>query len=326
MTHSIGTTSRRAISLGLTLLLLIFAATAQNQTDQTASSAPQPTVKLNVLVLDESKRGVNDVKQDEIRISEDGVEQKISLFERDIRPLSYGLMLDASGSLRKYAEQIPEAGGKFIRISRPEDEGFVMRFVNRETIEMLHDFSPNKSDLLKSLDDYYIEGGQTAFVDAVYLAVQRFARHKLDSGSEKRRRVLVLISDGDDRDSYYKRDQLVKLLRENDVQIFAIGLVEELDEQARELNRPRDARKRATELLDRLAAETGGRVYYPRSAKEMMTAIDDISNDLQTQYLIGYNPSPNPNSKSYRKIKVSLVGAKETRGVIAPPGYTPSNK
>jgi Ca-activated chloride channel family protein len=294
---------------------------------QTAQqSVAPPSVRIGVLVLDNSKHAVTDVKQEELRVLEDGVEQTISLFARDARPLSFALAIDSSGSLRTQHGQVIEAGRKFIRSTGPGDEGFVMRFVDNDHIEVLQDYTSNKTDLLDSLDDIFPEQGATAFVDAVYLAAEKISQHKKATGDETHRRVLVLVTDGDDRGSFYKADKLFKLLRESDVQIFAIGLVDELDKEDQGSIFPRKPRKHAVALLDRLASETGGRVYYPGSPDEVSKAVSDLVSDLRAQYVIGYSTAPNKKSKSYRKVSVSMAGAKETRAVIARTGYTVSSK
>ncbi|MBV9211225.1 MAG: VWA domain-containing protein [Acidobacteria bacterium] len=286
-------------------------------------AAKTPAVKINLLVLDDSKHAVNDVTQEELHVFEDEVEQKITLFSKDEAPLSYGLAIDNSGSLRSQIEDVIEAAREVVNANKAEDETFVLRFVDRENINILQDFTSNKAALNRALDSLYPEGGQTALIDAVYTAAKHVAERKQSANGQNRRSALILISDGENRDSLNKTETLFNFLRENDVQIFVIGLVELLGTEAGGFNKkpkPRDS----IELLERLAKETGGRAFYPKSAKQLTETVNDIMRDLRTQYVIGYTPASNPKSKPYRKLKVTVTGAKgrEKRSAIIRAGYT----
>ena len=322
MANSTTTGPGRAMLFALSLAVLVFSTKAQLQTEQPTTKSPAPIVKLNVLVLDDSKHAVNDVNQNEFHVFEDDVEQQISYFSKEQMPLSYGLVVDNSGSLRSQFREVTEAGKRIVNANRPEDEAFVMRFVSSDKIDILQDFTSNKTALDRSLDQLFPEGGETALIDAVFVAVLHMAKGGKDNSGNLRRRALVLVSDGDDRQSASKAETLIDYLRKSDIQIYVIGLVSELSDRAGPFGQ-KVTRGDAIVMLNRLARETGGQAFFPKSAEQFSNAVTDIIRDLRTQYLIGYNPTDNPKSKAYRNVSVKLDLKKgaEKRTVITRPGY-----
>jgi Ca-activated chloride channel family protein len=288
-----------SILTSLFLLTTVGLAPAQAQ-DSTAS--PTPLMKLSVRVIDSSKQPVNDARQEDFQVFEDGVPQTVSFFSKDDLPLSYGLVIDSSGSLRTQINQVLEAGQLILRSNKPEDETFISSFT--QEIEMTQEITTNKATLLSALDTLKVRMGQTALIDALYLSADYLAQKTKSSG---RRRALILVSDGEDRNSFYKEDKLVEILQTNDVQVFIIGLINELDREGGLIKR--SARDRATQLLERIAKESGGRVFYPRSRDDILEMAVEIMRDLRSQYVLGYSPAPNPKSKKRRKIKVTVAAA-----------------
>jgi Ca-activated chloride channel family protein len=278
-------------------------------------------VNLNVRVIDRNNRPIGDVRQDEFRVMEDGVVQPIEFFSKEEVPISYGLAIDTSGSLRTQIDRVIEAGKVLINNNKPGDETFLERFIDSEHIETVQDFTADKTMLEEALDDLIVEGGQTAVVDGVYLAAEHVAQYKKgDDLNDRRRRALIVVTDGEDRSSYYKQDQLFARLREEDVQIFVIGFVNELDKEGGLIKKsPRD---KATSLLDRIAKETGGRTFYPTSIAELPQIAQEISRDMRTQYLISYNPTNKALDGSYRSIKVAVadVSGREHRVALTRSG------
>lgn len=279
-------------------------------------------VNLNVRVIDRLNRPINDVRQDEFIVFEDGVRQPVQFFSREEIPISYGLAIDTTGSLRTQIDKVIEAGKTIINSNKPGDETFLVRFVDSEKIETVQDFTANKSALEDALDSLYIEGGQTAIIDAVYLSAERIANYKKGDTDDRRRRALILVTDGEDRSSYYKQDQLFQKLREEDVQIFIIGFVNELDREGGMISK--SPREKAVKLIDRLAKETGGRAFYPQSLAELPGIANEIVRDLRTQYVIGYYPTNNARDGSYRAIKVQVADApgKDKRIALTRSGRT----
>ena len=261
-------------------------------------------VQLHVRVIDRNNRPINNVSQAEFQVFEDGVKQPIEYFTREEVPISYGLAVDTSGSLRTQLPTVLEAGKTIINANRPGDETFLVRFVGRDNTETVQDFTANKEALGDALDNMYTEGGQSAVVDAVYLSAEHVAEYKKGNESDRRRRALIVITDGEDRNSYYNQEQLFARLREEDVQIFVIGFVNELDKEAGFIRKsPRD---KAVNLINKLASETGGRAFFPESLSEMPQIANEIIRDLRTQYVIAYNPTNKTQDGSFRTIKVTV--------------------
>ena len=157
----------------------------------------------------------------------------------------------------------------------------------------------------EALDNLYVEGGQTAIIDAVYLAAETVDKYeKSRDPNDKKRRALILVTDGEDRDSFYKETQLFELLREADVQIFTVGFVTELSKDGGFITKSPQGKAKA--LLERLATETGGKSYFPASTGELSAIAQDIAGELRTQYLVSYTPTNENRDGTFRNIKVAV--------------------
>lgn len=280
-------------------------------------------VNLNVRVIDRLNRPINDVRQEEMRVFENGVPQEVVYFSREEVPISYGLVIDNSGSLRSQIQQVVEAGKTIVNSNKLGDETFLVRFVDKDHIETMQDFTPNKAALVDALDNLYVQGGQTAVRDAVYLSAEHVAEHKTgDDMDDRRRRALILITDGEDRDSYYTEENLFARLRESDVQIFVVGFVKELDKEGGFIRK--SPREKAAGFLDRLAKDTGGRAFFPESTSELEQIAGEITRDLRTQYRVGYSPTNKARDGSYRALRVAIADAagRDKRIAVTRPGYT----
>jgi Ca-activated chloride channel family protein len=261
-------------------------------------------VQLHVRVIDRNNRPINDVPQNAFHVFEDGVPQTIETFTREEVPISYGLAVDTSGSLRSQLQSVIDAGKTIINANRPGDETFLVRFISSDKIETVQDFTPNKDLLMDGLDSFYVEGGQTAIIDAVYLSAEHVSEYRKGDEGDRRRRALIVITDGEDRNSFYKQEQLFSKLREEDVQIFVIGFVNELDKEAGLIRK--SPREKAVTLINKLATETGGRAFFPESIADLPQIAGEIIRDLRTQYVIAYNPTNKTQDGSFRSIKVSV--------------------
>lgn len=300
------------------VFLACWQAVAQTPQSSGPSTDQSRMVVLNVRVADASGHAMTEVGQDSFRVVEDGIPQKISLFSKAEIPITYGLVIDCSGSLRAQLEGVVQAGAKIVESSKAEDEGFLIRFISSDKIEMVQDITVNKRRLVEGLENLYVEGGRTAVIDAVYLAAERLVKRRVEDKS-LRRYALVLITDGEDRNSQYKKEQLFGLLGSADIQIYAIGFKGDMKEKSKEP---------AKELLTRLATTTGGRVFFPKSNNELTTIADEIVNDLRTQYLIGYIPTDQQAAASFHKVEVSIADDpnKEKRIAITRLGYSESKR
>lgn len=272
---------------------------------------PESTLKINtdlvslhVRVIDRNNRPIDNVTQNEFHVFEDGVPQPIESFTREEVPISYGLAVDTSGSLRTQLQSVIDAGKSIINSNKKGDETFLVRFISSDKIETVQDFTDKKDLLMDGLDSFYIEGGQTAIIDAVYLSAEHVSEYKRGDEGDRRRRALIVITDGEDRNSFYKQEQLFSRLREEDVQIFVIGFINELDKDSGFIRKsPRD---KATALINKLATETGGRAFFPESISELPQIANEIVRDLRTQYVVSYSPTNKTPDGSFRAIKVTV--------------------
>src|SRR4029079_17369353 len=163
--------------------------TAANDSQAAPTSTPTPSpeatpddeplkidtelVNLSVRVVDRNNRPINNLQEGDFKVMEDGVPQKIEFFSRSEIPTNYSLVLDNSGSLRSQLEKVIEAGKIIVDTNRKDDETSIIRFVSRDKITVEQPFTANKQDLDDTLDNLYIEGGQTAIIDAVSVDVQQ---------------------------------------------------------------------------------------------------------------------------------------------------------
>src|SRR5256714_2009412 len=270
-------------------------------------------VTLHVRVIDRNNHPINRLSKDEFKILEDGVPQPIFSFTEEEVPVIYGLAVDTSGSLRPQFNQVVDAAKTIINSNKKGDETFLERFISSDKIETIQDFTPSKDALMDGLDTLYIEGGQTAVIDGVFLAAEHVADYKKGGDDDKRRRALIVVTDGEDRASYYQETQLFQALREEDVQIFVIGFVNELDADKGLIRKsPRD---KAVTLLNKLASDTGGRAFFPQSIFQVPQIFHEIVIVLCTRYGISYDPTHKAHDGTYRAIKVVVdqPGAGEKR-------------
>jgi Ca-activated chloride channel family protein len=261
-------------------------------------------VQLHVRVIDRNNKPINNVPQGDFHIFEDGVPQTIETFTREEVPISYGLAVDTSGSLRTQLQSVIDAGKTIINSNKGGDETFLVRFISSDKIETVQDFTDNKELLMDGLDSFFVEGGQTAIIDAVYLSAEHVSEYRKGDEGDRRRRALIVITDGEDRNSFYKQEQLFAKLREEDVQIFVIGFVSELDKDAGLIRK--SPREKAVGLINKLASETGGRAFFPDSVADLPQIANEIIRDLRTQYVISYNPTNKAQDGTYRAIKVTV--------------------
>jgi Ca-activated chloride channel family protein len=277
-------------------------------------------VTLNIRVIDRNNRPIDNVRQNDFHVFEDGIPQAVEFFTREEVPISYGLAVDTSGSLRTQLTSVIDAAKTIINSNKTGDETFLVRFISSDKIETVQDFTASKDLLLDGLENLYVEGGQTAIIDAVYLSAEHVAEYKKGDESDRRRRALILVTDGEDRNSFYKEPQLFQRLREEDVQIYVIGFVSELDKDAGFIRKsPRD---KAINLINKLASESGGRAFFPQSLSELPEIARAIVRDLRTQYVLSYNPTNKTRDGSYRAIRVVVDdgASRDKRIALTRPG------
>jgi len=251
-------------------------------------------VQLPVSVLDKDGHPVSGLEKDHFQIFEDGVQQKISLFKHEDIPVSVGLVIDNSGSMRNKREQVNSAALSFARESNREDETFVVNFDDTAYLEQ--EFTSNITDLVAALN-HLDSRGQTALYDAVYLSADHLNHGKKD------KKALLLISDGEDNKSKLSRDKVLAKLRESKITVYAIGLLEENHVRGGLFGR---SSSKAREVLDKFAETTGGRAYFPQSVEGVGALCRRIAHDIRNHYTLGYTPSNRTLDGSWRKITVRV--------------------
>lgn len=180
--------------------------------------------------------------------------------------VSYGIVVDNSGSYRLLLERIIDLVKDIVGSNGGNDETFLVTFVDSDKVRLHQDLTSSKELLSDAAEEMYIEGGQTAILDAVSFS----AKHLVEktSSTPERPRVLVLISDGDERASAAKIEDVIKYLRDEKIRLFAIGISDE---------------KVAMKILDRLTKETGGKKYLPKSRAETPELVKSLSADMRTK-------------------------------------------
>ncbi|HYJ90826.1 MAG TPA: VWA domain-containing protein [Pyrinomonadaceae bacterium] len=262
-------------------------------------------VNIDVRVVDRNGRPVNGLKQSDFKVFEEGEPQQIQFFSTSEVPTNYTMVVDNSGSMRQQLDKVIEAGKILVNANHKDDETSIIRFVGNDKITIDQDFTANKGDLDEALDNMFIEGGQTAVRDAVYLAAQRVSEYeKSNKAEDRKRRAIILVSDGEDRNSYYSEAQLFEMLRESNVQIYVIGFINDLDTEAGFIRKSPKEKSKA--FLQRLADETGGRAYFPNSISELPDIAKSIGSELRMQYSIGYLPPNDVQPGAVRSIKVMV--------------------
>lgn len=293
------------------------AATQQQQPKPAGQEGPvelsSELVVLDVTVIDRTNHPVGNLEKEDFVIFEDGAQQQVSFFSREETPVSLGLVLDTSGTMRKKLTKATTAAMRLVRQSHPQDEMFVVRFTAEA--ELIQDFTKDIREIEYALEDL-VAHGQTALLDAVYLSVEQAQKY-----GKHRRKAIVILTDGEDRDSYYTRDQALQALRGSDVQVYVIGFPEGLDEQFnvfRETGRRKMGRreKRARKLLDELSSMSGGRAFYPQALEELDSIAETIATDLRTQYTLGYYPTRQRDG-TWRQVKVDVKSDNKRSELVA---------
>src|SRR3982074_2818939 len=260
-------------------------------------------VNVFVTVRDKNKRIVGDLKQENFKIVEDGQDQKIAFFSKEVSlPITLALLLDTSGSEQDMLGAIQAAGSQFLdRVLRKGDEALVMSFDT--DVDMLSDFTDDRAQLDRAVRRARINtpgGGMiagnpgqignhqmvgTALYDAIYLA----SGEKLNT--EAGRKAIVIVTDAQDEGSKVRIEEAIEAAQRTDTVIHVILVAD-----------PRFGAN--TGAAKKLAEETGGRVLNASSDKKLMEAFDEISAELRSQYTLGYYPTNSAHDGTFRKIKV----------------------
>ena len=251
---------------------------------------------VNVTVTDPYNRLVTGLEQDNFRVAEDGVEQEIVSFSSEDVPISIGVIFDFSGSMSNKVDKAREAALQFFKTANPQDEFFLVSF--NERAELTSTFTNSVEDL-QSRMMLTAPKGRTALLDAIYLGLSQMR------GAHNAKRALLILSDGGDNHSRYNENDIKRLVKEADTQLYAIGLFDPLGYRNRtmeELNGP--------SLLADITELTGGRVFAVEHLNDLPDIASKIGMELRNQYVLGYRPSNHAHDARWRKIKVKLRAPK----------------
>ena len=273
-------------------------------------------VLMHVSVFDQANHFVSGLKKENFRVYEDGVQQEVTSFSREDVPVSMGIVIDRSGSMKGKIDQVIKAALAFIRASNPEDQVFLIAF--DDEVELIQDFTNDIDEITDSLDNVSLMGG-TALYDAVYLGVQ-----KAQTGT-KPKKAIVVISDGEDMDSYYKLEEVVTKVQEEDVQVFGVGFLTQRDGEGILGWFKKPPAELAQNALTLISEETGGKAFFPGKLTDIHTIVAEIAHELRSQYSIGYFSSNQARDGTFRRVKIELTGKgtenkriRHRRGYYAP--------
>jgi Ca-activated chloride channel family protein len=247
---------------------------------------------VNVTVTDPFSRLVTGLDQDNFRVYEDNIEQEIVSFSSEDVPISIGVIFDFSGSMANKIDKAREAALQFFKTANPQDEFFLVSF--NERAELTSAFTNSVEDL-QSRMMLTAPKGRTALLDAIYLGLSQMR------GAHNAKRALLILSDGGDNHSRYNENDIKRLVKEADTQLYAIGLYDPLGYRSRtteELNGP--------SLLAEITELTGGRVFAVEHLNDLPDVASKIGMELRNQYVLGYKPSNHAHDARWRKIKVKL--------------------
>lgn len=282
------------IAICLFIALVSFAQDKQKNKDESPVN-----VNLNVYALDSSGKPVDNLKTKDFKIFEDGIEQKINYFVEKEHILNAVVVGDNTGSTRPYLNKIIFVGSTIADNLRSNDEASVIRFVSSDKIEKLQDWTSNAGLLKSAIQNMYPEGGRSAIIDALYLAAQEALER--EKTNKTKRYAIILISDGEDLDSYYKLKQLFDLLKGSDVQIFPFSIIGGQENGK--------TGKAANNFLNLLALKTGGTSFLLKKSdeKEITEALKELVAELRSQYIIGYTSTNPKHDGVERKLTLNIT-------------------
>lgn len=280
----------------------------ENQGPPAALTVDVVRVPVPFSVTDRDSRLRTDLGESDFRVYEDGRRQQIATFDAQTElPLTLALLIDTSNSVREKLDFEKAAATEFFHsvIERRRDQGMLATFDT--SVQVIQGFTDSPEALSDALRDVRV-GGSSAMYDAIYLTIAQ----KVTPQTGESRRILVVISDGDDNDSRTTLEEIRDIAQKNDVVIYAVSTNPSADFDTRR-------QRRGDSLLEELADETGGRAFYPYDVDELSQTLQAIVEELRSQYLITYQSSNPARDGSYREIEVRTVDLGYT--VTARKGY-----
>ena len=303
----------RIPSLVLVVATVVTIAHAQTPTKQEqVFRAGVEVVSLNVTVVDPQNHYVTDLGENDFSVFEDGTKQDLIFFNRMSLPIALSILIDTSASMENRLQIAQEAAIGFARKLRPQDMAQIVDFDSR--VEITQDFTNKVADLERAIRAT-TAGGSTSLHNAIYISLKELAKVKAKSQDEVRRRAIVVLSDGEDTSSLVSYEEVLELAKRSETALYTIGL------------QPKDAPstkgfREAEFVLRQLAQETGGRAFFITRAEELKDVYGQISDELSSQYTLGYASKNGRRDGAWRRVVVQVARAgavaRTKRGYYAP--------
>ena len=262
-----------------------------------ATSARGRSIQVNadlvlvpLTVTDPQNRLVTGLERSNFQLFDSNVPQVIKSFATEDAPLSIGIVMDLSGSMQSKFVRARKALSEFLRTCNPQDEFFVIGFNDRPAV--LVDYTSDVEDVEARMVMLKPEN-RTALIDAMYLGVNKLRDAKYT------RKALLVVSDGGDNRSRYTQGELMRMVRESEVQIYTVGIFDAYAATVEEQNGP--------QLLHELSEATGGRLFVVRDIQDLSDIAERISEELRNEYVIGYTPTDRRRNGTWRKLNVRLT-------------------
>ena len=283
----------------LPVALVCIAAIAQEGPKPGAKTEPSDPVfstdtrlvVLHATVFDKAGKFVTNLPQSAFQVFEDGKLQPIKTFKREDIPVSMGIIVDNSGSMRDKRQKVEAAALALVQESNHEDEVFIVNFNDEAYLDT--DFTSDIKQMQQGLTKIDSRGG-TAMRDAIRMSID----HLKEKG-KKDKRVLLIVTDGNDNASQVSLEAAVRAAQDAETIVFAIGLLS--DEERREASKAKRALMTLTEA-------TGGQAFFPKDVTEVDRIAHQVARDIRNQYTITYSPTNNAMDGTYRQIKVIAMG------------------
>lgn len=252
-------------------------------------------VVLHVSVLNDRSIFVPGLNEENFRVLEDKVEQKLSVFKQEDVPVSFGLVVDNSGSMRDKRPQVNAAALTFVKTSNPSDEGFVVNFNDDYYLDTEHDFTNNLTEMRTALERIDARGS-TALYDAVIGSLDHLKKGTRD------KKVLLVVTDGEDNASRHSLENVIEQAQRSDAVIYTVGVFSDDD-----IKHNHRTMKKARGALSDLATATGGLAFFPESADDTESICTQIAHDIRNQYTMAYYPTNEAHDGTFRNVQVQVT-------------------
>ncbi len=246
-------------------------------------------VLIPVVVTDPMNRLVTGLDKENFQVYEGSDKQVVRHFSSEDAPISLGVIFDVSGSMSNKIDKSREAVLEFFKTANPEDEFFLIAF--SETPEVVSDFTRSVEEIQGKLV-YTVPKGRTSLLDAIYLGINKMKK------AVHQKKALLIISDGGDNHSRYTEGEIKSMVKEADVQIYAIGIFEP--------SPPTDEERNGPAMLSEITDVTGGRTFTIDNPNELADVATKIGIELRNQYVLGYRPKNPAHDGKWRKVRVKL--------------------